>query len=454
MFLNIIGGEDIVRKYFELDKLGTNYRTEFMAGLTTFLAMAYILFVNPEMLSLAGVEGVPEGTGMDKGAVFTATAIAAAVGSLMMGIVARYPIVLAPGMGLNAFFAYTVVLTYGIPWETALSGVLASGIIFLFITVIGLREKIINTIPQNLKLAVGAGIGFFIAFIGFKNAGIIVADDATLITLGSLSDPLVLLSAFGLIVAVILLSKGIKGGIFYSMIATSIVGMIFGLVPKITGISDVVGAVPSIAPTFGQAFLNFGNIFTIEMLVVILTFLFVDFFDTAGTLVAVANQAGLMKDNKLPRASRALIADSTATVVGATVGTSTTTAYVESTTGVGVGGRSGLTAVFAALFFILALFFSPLLNVVTPQVTASALIIVGVLMSTALKQIEWDKFEIAVPAFFVIISMPLTSSIATGIAIGFIFYPITMLMAGRIKEVHPMIYGMFVIFILYFAFLT
>ncbi|HLQ84395.1 MAG TPA: NCS2 family permease [Pseudogracilibacillus sp.] len=443
-----------MRKYFELDKLGTNYKTEFMAGLTTFLAMAYILFVNPEMLSLAGVEGLPEGTGMDRGAVFTATAIAAAVGSLMMGIVARYPIVLAPGMGLNAFFAYTVVLTYGIPWETALSGVLASGIIFLFITVIGLREKIINTIPQNLKLAVGAGIGFFIAFIGFKNAGIIVADDATLITLGSLSDPLVLLAVFGLIVAVILLSKGIKGGIFYSMIATSIVGMIFGLVPKITGINDVVGAVPSIAPTFGQAFLNFGNIFTIEMLIVILTFLFVDFFDTAGTLVAVANQAGLMKDNKLPRASRALIADSTATVVGATVGTSTTTAYVESTTGVGVGGRSGLTAVFAALFFILALFFSPLLNVVTPQVTASALIIVGVLMSTALKQIEWDKFEIAVPAFFVIIAMPLTSSIATGIAIGFIFYPITMLMAGRIKEVHPMIYGMFVIFILYFAFLT
>ena len=443
-----------MKKYFELDKLGTNYRTEFMAGLTTFLAMAYILFVNPEMLSLAGVEGLPEGTGMDKGAVFTATAIAAAVGSLMMGIVARYPIVLAPGMGLNAFFAYTVVLTYEIPWETALSGVLASGIIFLIITVTGLREKIINTIPQNLKLAVGAGIGFFIAFIGFKNAGIIVADESTLVTLGNLADPLVLLSAFGLIVAVILLTKGIKGGIFYSMIATSIVGMIFGLVPKITGVGDVVGAIPSIAPTFGQAFLNFGNIFTIEMFVVILTFLFVDFFDTAGTLVAVANQAGLMKDNKLPRAGRALFADSTATVVGAAVGTSTTTAYVESTTGVAVGGRSGLTAVFAALFFILALFFSPLLNVVTPQVTASALIIVGVLMSTALKQIEWDKFEIAVPAFFVIIAMPLTSSIATGIAIGFIFYPVTMLMAGRIKEVHPMIYGMFAIFILYFAFLT
>lgn len=443
-----------MKKYFQLDELGTNYRTEFMAGLTTFLAMAYILFVNPDMLSLAGVEGLPEGTGMDKGAVFTATAIAAAVGSLMMGIVARYPIVLAPGMGLNAFFAYTVVLTYGIPWETALSGVLASGIIFLIITVTGLREKIINTIPQNLKLAVGAGIGFFIAFIGFKNAGIIVADESTLVALGSLTDPLVLLSIFGLIVSVILLSKGIKGGIFYSMIVTSIVGMIFGLVPKITGFGDVVGAVPSLAPTFGQAFIHFGDIFTMQMLVVILTFLFVDFFDTAGTLVAVANQAGLMKNDKLPRAGRALFADSTATVVGAAVGTSTTTAYVESTTGVGVGGRSGMTAVFAALFFILALFFSPLLNVVTPQVTASALIIVGVLMSSALKEIEWDKFEIAVPAFFVIISMPLTSSIATGIAMGFIFYPITMLMSGRIKEVHPMTYGMFVVFILYFVFLT
>ncbi|HLR59815.1 MAG TPA: NCS2 family permease [Pseudogracilibacillus sp.] len=443
-----------MKKYFQLDELGTNYRTEFMAGLTTFLAMAYILFVNPDMLSLAGVEGLPEGTGMDKGAVFTATAIAAAVGSLMMGIVARYPIVLAPGMGLNAFFAYTVVLTYGIPWETALSGVLASGIIFLIITVTGLREKIINTIPQNLKLAVGAGIGFFIAFIGFKNAGIIVADESTLVALGSLTDPLVLLSIFGLIVSVILLSKGIKGGIFYSMIVTSIVGMIFGLVPKITGFGDVVGAVPSLAPTFGQAFIHFGDIFTMQMLVVILTFLFVDFFDTAGTLVAVANQAGLMKNGKLPRAGRALFADSTATVVGAAVGTSTTTAYVESTTGVGVGGRSGMTAVFAALFFILALFFSPLLNVVTPQVTASALIIVGVLMSSALKEIEWDKFEIAVPAFFVIISMPLTSSIATGIAMGFIFYPITMLMSGRIKEVHPMTYGMFVVFILYFVFLT
>src|SRR5699024_10367716 len=315
-----------------------------MAGLTTFLAMAYILFVNPDMLSLAGVEGLPEGTGMDKGAVFTATAIAAAVGSRLMGIVARYPIVLAPGMRLNAFFAYTVVLTYGIPWETALSGVLASGIIFLIITVTGLREKIINTIPQNLKLAVGAGIGFFIAFIGFKNAGIIVADESTLVALGSLTDPLVLLSIFGLIVSVILLSKGIKGGIFYSMIVTSIVGMIFGLVPKITGFGDVVGAVPSLAPTFGQAFIHFGDIFTMQMLVVILTFLFVDFFDTAGTLVAVANQAGLMKNGKLPRAGRALFADSTATVVGAAVGTSTTTAYVESTTGVGVGGRSGMTA--------------------------------------------------------------------------------------------------------------
>lgn len=443
-----------MKKYFQFEELGTNYRTEFMAGLTTFLAMAYILFVNPEMLSLAGVEGLPEGVGMDRNAVFTATAIAAAVGSLFMGIVARYPIVLAPGMGLNAFFAYTVVLTYGIPWETALAGVLASGLIFMVLTLTGLREMVINVIPQDIKLAVGAGIGFFIAFIGFKNAGIIVADDATMVTLGNLADPMVLLAVFGLVISVIFMAKGIRGGIFYGMIATAIVGMIFGLVPKITGLGDVVGEVPSLAPTFGQAILNFGNIFTLEMLVVILTFLFVDFFDTAGTLVAVANQAGLMKDNKLPRAGRALFADSTATVVGAVVGTSTTTAYVESTTGVGVGGRSGMTAVFAALFFLLALFFSPLLNVVTPQVTAAALIIVGVLMSSALKEIAWDKFEIAVPAFFTIISMPLTSSIATGIAIGFIFYPITMIMKGRMKEIHPLVYGMFVIFLAYFIFLT
>ena len=427
-----------------MEELGTNIKTEFVAGLTTFLAMAYILFVNPSILSE---------TGMDQGAVFAATAIAAAVGTLFMGIIAKYPVVLAPGMGLNAFFAYTVVIGYGIPWETALAGVLASGIIFIFLTLSGLREKIINSIPANLKLAVGAGIGLYIAFIGLVNGGIIVNNDATLVGLGDITSPNVLLTVFGLVVAVILLAKGIKAGIFYGMIISVIVGMIFGLIPVPKGISDIVSGVPSLAPTFGQAIIHFGDIFTLEMLVVILTFLFVDFFDTAGTLVAVATQAGLVKDNKLPRAGKALFADAAATTTGAVFGTSTTTSYIESTAGVGVGGRSGLTAVFAACFFLLALFFSPLLGIVTAEVTAPALIIVGVMMASSLKDIEWDQFEIAVPAFLTILAMPLSYSIATGIAIGFIFYPITMIVKGKAKEIHPIMYGLFVVFILYFIFL-
>lgn len=435
----------MLKKYFRFEELGTNYRTEFMAGLTTFLAMAYILFVNPNVLGA---------TGMDQGAVFTATAIAAAVGTFVMGVLARYPVALAPGMGLNAFFAYTVVLGYGIPWQTALAGVLASGLIFIVFTLTGLREKIINMIPADLKLAVGAGIGFFIAFLGFQNAGIIIANEATLVGLGDLSSPYVLLAIFGLVVSIILLSLNIRGGIFYGMIITAIVGMIFGLIEAPKGISDIVSPAPSIASTFGQAIINFGDIFTLEMLVVILTFLFVDFFDTAGTLVAVATQAGLMKDNKLPRAGKALFADASATVVGSIVGTSTTTSFVESTAGVGVGGKSGFASVVTAGFFLLALFFSPLLAVITVEVTAPALIIVGVMMASALKQVNWDRFEIALPAFLTVICMPLTYSIATGIAIGFIFYPITMIMKGKAKEVHPVMYGLAIIFILYFIYLS
>ncbi|HLR65000.1 MAG TPA: NCS2 family permease [Pseudogracilibacillus sp.] len=434
-----------MKKYFRFEELNTSYRTEFMAGFTTFLAMAYILFVNPNVLADAG---------MDKGAVFTATAVAAAVGTLFMGLIARYPIGLAPGMGLNAFFAYTVVIQWGIPWETALSGVLVSGLIFMVLTISGLREKIINIIPVNLKLAVGAGIGFFIAFIGFQNAGLIVANDATLVGIGDITQGPVLLAIFGIFISVILLSLKVRGGIFYGMIITAIAGIVTGIIPMITGIGDIVSPVPSVAPTFGHALFNIGDVFTIQMLVVILTFLFVDFFDTAGTLVAVATQAGLMKDNKLPRAGRALFADSAATVTGSIFGTSTTTSFVESTAGVGVGGRTGFTSVVTALFFLLALFFSPLLNVITPEVTAPALIIVGVMMAKALKDIEWDHFEIALPSFLVIATMPLTYSIATGIAIGFIFYPITMIMKRRANEIHPIMYGLFVIFILYFVFLT
>jgi len=444
-----------MKKYFQFDELGTTYKKEFLAGLTTFLAMAYILFVNPATLGLVGMKDLPEGVvGMDPGAVFTATAIAAAIGSLFMGIIAKYPVVLAPGVGLSAFFAYTVVLGYGIPWQTALSGVLVSGVFFILLTLTGLREKIINSIPANLKTAVGVGIGFFIAFIGLKSAGIIVADPTTFVKIGDLGQPTVLLAIFGIVVSIVLLTLNIQGGIFYGLILTAVVGMVTGLIDHPKGITDVVGGVPSLAPTFGQAFFHFGDIFTVDMLIVILTFLFVDFFDTAGTLVAVASQAGLMKDNKLPRAGRALFADSSATVVGAVVGTSTTTSYIESTAGVAAGGRSGFTAVVAAGLFLISLFFSPLLAVITPQVTAPALVIVGILMSSQLKNIDWDKFEVAVPAFFTIVAMPLTYSIATGIAMGFIFYPITMILKGRAKEINPIMYLLFVIFILYFIFLT
>ncbi|CAM3859231.1 NCS2 family permease [Cytobacillus oceanisediminis] len=441
-----------MKKYFQFEELGTNYRREFIGGLTTFLAMAYILVVNPITLSLMDIPDLPDAMRMDYGAVFVATAVAAAIGSLLMGVIAKYPIALAPGMGLNAFFAYTVVLTMGIPWQHALGGVLISGVIFILLTLTGLREKIINSIPAELKYAVSAGIGLFITFVGAQSAGLIVNNDAVLVGLGDFTDGNVLLAIFGIAVTVVLMTKGINGGIFIGMVITTIVGMITGLI-DVPG--KIVDSVPSVAPTFGAAFEAYGDpsFFSTSMLVVVLTFLFVDFFDTAGTLVGVANQAGLMKDNKLPRAGKALFADSAATVVGAIFGTSTTTSFIESSSGVAAGARTGFASVVTAGLFLLSLFFFPLLEVITSAVTAPALIIVGVLMVASLGNIDWNKFEVAVPAFLTIIVMPLSYSIATGIAVGFIFYPITMIVKGRTKEIHPVMYVLFVIFILYFIFL-
>lgn len=441
-----------MRNYFKFDELGTNYKREILGGLTTFLSMAYILAVNPAMLSLAGVKGIPESMRMDAGAVFVATILASIVGCLFMGLIAKYPIALAPGMGLNAFFAFTVVLQYNIPWQTGLTGVLFSGIFFALLTMTGLRETIINAIPFELKMAVSAGIGLFITFVGLKGAGIVQANEATLVSLGNLHDPHVLLAVAGIVLTIILMAKRIPGSIFIGMIITAIAGMLFGLIdaPK-----QIVGAVPSIEPTFGKAFDAFSNpseLLNWKFISIVLTFLFIDFFDTAGTLVAVATQAGLVKDNKLPRAGRSLFADSLATITGAIFGTSTTTSYIESSAGVAVGARTGFASVVTAICFALALFFSPLMSVVTSAVTAPALVIVGVLMVSNLNKIEWPKFEIAVPAFLTIIMMPLTYSIATGIACGFIFYPITMIMAKRHKEVHPIMYFMAVVFICYFAF--
>ena len=439
-----------MKKYFMFDELGTNYRREVLGGFTTFLAMAYILVVNPVTLTLANVKDLPDALRMDYGAVFVATAVSAAIGCFIMGLLAKYPLALAPGLGLNAFFAYTVVLVNGSPWQHALAAVFISGVFFLLLTLTGLREKLINAIPMELKLAVGAGIGLFIAFIGMQNAKIIVNNDATLVGIGNLRDPQVLLAIFGIIVTVILMVRGIKGGVFYGMVITSIVGMITGQV----GLPEkVFSAPPSISPTFGALFSAFSDpsFYTLSMLSVILTFLFVDFFDNAGTLMAVANQAGLVKDNRLPRAGKALISDSIATIVGSIFGTSTITSYVESSSGVAAGARSGFASIVTGCLFLLALFISPLLGVITSAVTAPALIIVGVLMVASLGQIAWNRFEIAVPSFLTMIMMPLTYSIATGIAVGFIFYPLTMIIKGKAKEVNPIMYVFAVIFLLYLA---
>lgn len=445
-----------MKKYFQFEELGTNYRREIIGGLTTFLAMAYILVVNPLTLTLDSVPDLDDALRMDYGSVFMATALAAAIGCFMMGIIAKYPIALAPGMGLNAFFAYTVILTYGIPWQTALTGVLFSGLIFIVLSLSGIRETIINAIPMDLKLAVGAGIGLYITFIGLQNAGIIVANPATMVGLGDLSASSTLLAIFGLFATVILMVRRIKGGIFFGMMIAAIVGMIFGIIGLPSAIVDF--NIPSMAPTFGVAlepiFNDPSSLMTIEFLVIVLTFLFVDFFDTAGTLVAVANQAKLLKDDKLPRAGKALLADAVATVSGSIFGTSTTTTYIESSAGVAAGARSGFAAVVTGVLFLISILFYPLLEVITSAVTAPALIIVGVLMVSALGRIDWTKFEIAVPAFLTMISMPLGYSIATGIAIGFIFYPITMITAGKAKQVHPIMYGLFIIFVLYFIFLA
>ncbi|MGO1922777.1 MAG: NCS2 family permease [Jeotgalicoccus sp.] len=443
-----------MKKFFGFDELDTNFKKEIIGGLTTFLSMAYILAVNPSILSLQGVEGVPDEMKMDINAVFVATCLAAFVGCLFMGIIAKYPIALAPGMGLNAFFAFTVVLTMEIPWQTALTGVLFSGVIFVLLTLTGLREYIINAIPMEMKMAVSAGIGFFITFVGLQSSGIIAGDDATLISLGDVQSGGVLLTFAGLVISVILMTKKVPAAIFIGMIATALIGILTGIVPMP---SAIVGSVPSVAPTFGAAFeglMDFDTIFNVQFLIVVLTFLFVDFFDTAGTLVGVASQANLIKDNKLPRAGKALLADAFATITGAIFGTSTTTSYVESTAGVAAGARSGFASVVTGMLFLAAIFFSPLIVTFTSEVTAPALIIVGILMASNLSKISWGRFEVAVPAFLTVFMMPLTYSIATGIAVGFIFYPITMIMAGKRKEINPIMYGLFIVFILYFVFIN
>ena len=425
-----------LERYFELSKHGTTVRTEVVAGVTTFLAMAYIVFVNQFYLG--------EIAGMDAGAVFVATCLAAALGTMIMGVWAKLPIAQAPGMGLNAFFGFTVVLGFGIPWQTALAGTMASGVIFLILSLTGVRRLVINSIPTQLKLAVGAGIGLFITFIGLKAAGIVVDSPATTVTLGDLTEPTTILAIIGLVATAVLLTRGYRAAVFYGIVLTSVLGMILGLIPVP---SAIVAAPPSLAPTLGVAFGELGNLFTAQMALVVITMLFVDFFDTAGTLVAVTKQAGLLTpEGELPNGNRPLASDAIATIAGAALGTSTTTSYIESSAGVGAGGRTGLTSVVTSGLFLITLFFSPILSAVTAQVTAAALIVVGLMMAKPLGEIEWDSWETAIPAFIVVITMPLTYSIATGIALGLILFPLLMVVKGKAREVSPMMYVLFVLF--------
>ena len=428
---------NFIKSYFQLDKYKTSVKVEFLAGLTTFISMSYILFVNPSVLGASG---------MDKGAVFTATALASALGTALMGIVANYPIGEAPALGINAFFAYTVCVGMHVSWETALAAVFVASIIFILITMFKLREKIINAIPADLKFAISSGIGLFIAFLGMQDGGLIVANKSTLVGLGSLHDPAVWITIFGLLVTVVLMILNVPGAIFIGMILAALFGVVTGQIALPT---KIISVAPSIAPTFGQAIFHVKDINTLQMWVVVLTFLLVTFFDTAGTLIGLAQQAGFMKDNKMPRVGKALASDSTAMMVGSVLGTSPVGAFVESSAGIAVGGRTGLTAVFVAIFFLISMIFSPLLGLFTTHVTAPALIIVGVLMAQNTAHIHWDKMEIAVPAFLILTGMPLTYSISDGLALGLITYPICMFAAKRGKEITPMMWVLFVVFIIF-----
>ncbi|WP_018663233.1 NCS2 family permease [Heyndrickxia acidiproducens] len=431
-----------MQHFFQFQTRGTSYRQESIAGVTTFLSMAYILIVNPVVLSQSG---------MDKGAVFTATALASMIGTLLIGLLANYPIGIAPSMGLNAFFTFSVCLGMHVPWPTALAGVFVSGILFVILSLLKIREKIINMIPEDLKHAIVAGIGFFIAFIGLKNTGIVVANPDTIVSLGDMTSPGVMLAIFSFIVMLLLLVRGVQAGIFFGIVIATIAGMLTGLVPVP---HTIVGSIPSLTPTFGKVFFHLDDLWNPDMIAVIFTFLFVAFFDTAGTLIAVAGQAGLMKHNEIPNAGRALLADSLAGVFGSILGTSTPATMVESSSGIAAGGRTGFTSIVISGGFAIALFFSPLLSVISTEVTSPALIIVGALMAMQIRVINWSRLEIAIPAFITIIMMPLTYSVATGIALGFILYPIAMLVLGKAKQVHPLMYVLFVAFVAYFVYLA
>jgi adenine/guanine/hypoxanthine permease len=423
-------------RYFGLSQQGTDVRTEFIAGVTTFLTMVYIIFVNPIILGKAG---------MDQGAVFVATCIAAAVSTLVMALYANYPIALAPGMGINAFFAFTVVLTYKYTWQQALAAVFCSGVLFFLISVFRIRQYVIDAIPQNLKLAVSAGVGLFLGIIALEEAKVVVAHPATLVTLGDLTNPPAVLMLLGFVLIAGLNYRRILGGTLIGILVVAAIGLPFGLA-QFTGIISVP---PSIAPTFLQ--LDFSRIGELTFLIIVFSILFVDVFDNAGTLIGVTHRTGLMKNGKLARMKEALISDSFAAMFGALIGTSTTTSYIESAAGVSTGGRTGLTAAFVGLFFLLALFFAPLAGMVPAYASAAALLYVACVMARGLAEIDWEDITEYAPAVLTAITMPLTYSIATGIGLGFITYALAKLIAGKMKDAAPAVLALALLFAIKFA---
>lgn len=473
---------EAIKSFFKLEERGSGLTRELIGGLTTFLAMAYILPVNSFMLAK---------TGIPLGGVFLATALAAAIASIVMGVLANLPVALAPGMGLNAFFTFTLVFGMGLSWQAALAAVLVSGFLFFIISVTGLRKIVINAIPAGLKFAVGAGIGFFITFIGLKNAGIIVDNGATLVALGDFSHPTVLLGLLGVILVVVLYAMGNRFSLIISIVATAIIGLLLGVIAPGFFTVDAIGSVPDGLPaellsmpaysdfnisdvwtgageTIGACFSGFGELFSsASAFTIIFALLFVDFFDTAGTLMAVGNQAGLVNDEgELIGSEKALLVDSIGTMTGALLGTSNVTSYIESATGIESGARTGLSSVVVGVLFILSVFLYPFLSIVNgvhvgydafgdfvyyAPVTAMALVMVGALMVGQLKEIDWNDKSIVIPAFLTIVMMMLTFSIATGIAVGFIFYPVVKIAQGKAREVNVVMYVLASLFVLNFV---
>lgn len=431
---------NVIERYFGIDGRNTTIKTEILAGLTTFLTMAYIIFVNPDMLAKAG---------MDKGAVFVATCLASALGCFLMGLIARLPVALAPGMGLNAFFTFTVVLGMGKSWQVALGAVFISGLLFVLISAFKLREWIINAIPYTLKQGIVAGIGAFLAFIALKSSGIIVASPATFVTMGKLTDfgPAMAILSFFLIV--VFVQRKVPAAVMLSILIVTVISLLAGE----THYSGIVSMPPSIAPTFMQ--LDIAGALDVTMVSVIFAFLFVVLFDTSGTLIGVTKKAGLMStDGQIPNLGKALFADSTAAVAGSVLGTSSVTSYVESTAGVAAGGRTGLTAIVVGVLFLLALFFAPLAGMIPAYATAGAIFYVAVLMLFTLREIDWDDLTEASPVAVVLLLTPLTFSIADGIALGFITYTIAKLVSGRYKEVSPAVWVLTVILLAKLIFLS